>query len=82
MSDTTITDTPALSSLPELHPDYVVGEDGERRAVLLSIAEYKALLERIEDLQDAMALDLAVSNAKEFLSGDEVEADLRARGLL
>ena len=35
-----------------LHPTFVTDPDGKRLSVLLPIAEYEALMERIEDLED------------------------------
>lgn len=38
--------------MPELHPQFVTDPDGNRLSVLLPIAEYEALIERLEDLED------------------------------
>ena len=35
-----------------LHPQFVTDPDGKRLSVLLPIAEYEALMERLEDLED------------------------------
>lgn len=38
--------------MPELHPQFLTAPDGKRLSVLLPIAEYEALIERLEDLED------------------------------
>jgi hypothetical protein len=37
-----------------LHPQFVTDENGNRISVLLPLTEYEALLEDLEDLQDAL----------------------------
>lgn len=38
--------------MPELHPQFLIDPEGKRLSVLLPIAEYEALIERLEDLED------------------------------
>jgi hypothetical protein len=38
--------------MPELHPQFLIDADGKPLSVLLAIAEYEALIERLEDLED------------------------------
>ena len=40
------------ASMPPLHPRFVTAPDGKRLSVLLPLAEYEALMERLEDLED------------------------------
>ncbi len=40
-----------------LHPQYVIDEKGQRRSVLLSIEEYRELLESAQDGIDAALID-------------------------
>jgi predicted DNA-binding protein len=47
--------------MPKLHPQFLTDTDGKRLSVLLPIAEYEALIERIEDLED-------VEDAREVLA--------------
>ena len=35
-----------------LHPQFLTDPDGKRLSVLLPLAEYEALIERLEDLED------------------------------
>lgn len=47
--------------MPELHPQFLIAADGKRLSVVLPIAEYEALIERLEDLED-------LEDAREALS--------------
>ena len=45
--------------MAETRERYIVDEDGTRTAVVLPIADYQELLERLEDLADLRALKAA-----------------------
>jgi PHD/YefM family antitoxin component YafN of YafNO toxin-antitoxin module len=66
----------------KLHPQYVVDEHGQQTGVLLPLAEYRRLLEALEDQLDAADLDEAVADETEFAGYDEVRDQLRAEGKL
>ncbi|MCI0440096.1 MAG: hypothetical protein L0177_13345 [Chloroflexi bacterium] len=61
---------------------YVVDESGRKRAVVLGIKEYKELLSRIEDLEDALELDEAIKNAEGFRDYREIRKELQEEDLL
>ena len=61
---------------------YVVDEEGRRKAVLLPIDEYEALLAAAEDLEDIRAADEARAQAGEPVPWEQVKAELRAEGKL
>ena len=42
---------------PVLNPKYVTDENGERVAVIISLAEYEELTELLEDLDDAAVVE-------------------------
>jgi len=63
-------------------PKFLVSSAGRREAVLLGVGQYKRLLERLEDLEDAMALDRAEKTSKKLVPYDEVRARLRRSGKL
>ena len=42
-----------------LHPEFVVNGKAEKKAVLLPIAEWKRLMENMEELEDIRAYDKA-----------------------
>jgi len=68
--------------MSDLQPQFVVGPDGRKRGVLLDVKQYRRLLRRIEDLEDALALDRAERTSRKFLSYDTVRARLRRAGKL
>lgn len=39
-------------NIPELHPDFVYDQKGNKKAVLLDVHEFDALIEGLEDLYD------------------------------
>ena len=66
----------------KLKPQYVVNEQGEQTGVLLSVEEYRRLLEALDDQLDAAALDEAVEDETESVDYEEVRDQLRAQGKL
>jgi PHD/YefM family antitoxin component YafN of YafNO toxin-antitoxin module len=66
----------------ELHPQFIVDEKGERRSVVLSIEEFEAMLDEIEDYEDALLLHQMAAEAKpeDFTGWEEVKAELQAKG--
>ena len=38
--------------MPELHPQFLIDGDGKPMSVLLPIAEYEALMESLEEMED------------------------------
>ncbi|RKZ31371.1 hypothetical protein DRQ36_02215 [bacterium] len=52
----------------KLHEKKVLSEDGTELAVQLSMDEYRALEEYIEELEDSIALAEAIKNAESGLS--------------
>jgi hypothetical protein len=60
----------------ELHPQYLYDEEGKPKMVLLSYAEYVAVLEELEDLQDAATLAERVRNAGEPEALEDVVREL------
>ncbi len=63
-------------------PRVFFDENGEPKDVLIPIAQYRKLLERLEDSEDAQALDRAIKSAKKFIPADEAWAELEAAGKL
>ena len=61
---------------------YVVDEKGRRVAVLLPIKMYEALVEAAEDLEDIRAAEEALAEDGESVPWEDVEAELRAKGIL
>ena len=63
-----------------IRPRYLVNEKGRKTAAVLSMKEYRALLQRLEDLEDALELDEAVKTATGFREYAEIRAELDKDG--
>lgn len=61
----------------KIKPKYVVNGQGRKTAVVLSIEDYCALMQRLEDLEDALELDHAVETATGFREYSEIRAELQ-----
>jgi len=48
-------------------PKFVFTPDDRKEAILLRVGDYRRLLERIEDLEDAVALDRAERTSKKLV---------------
>ncbi len=59
-----------------INPQYLVNDKGQRTAVLLSIKEYEHLMQRLEDLEDILEMDVAVRTETEFRDYQDIQADL------
>jgi len=63
-------------------PQFVVDSKGRRRSVVLSVADYERLIERLEDLEDTLALDEAVRSRKQCRNYADIQAELQKAGRL
>jgi len=63
-------------------PQFVVDEKGRRTGVLLTLRQYQALLQRIENLEDIQAAKEALAEGGEGIPWEEFEKQLRAEGKL
>lgn len=61
---------------------YLVDKKGRKKAVLLDMKEYAQLLNRMEELEDALDLDTAVRTAQEFRNYKEIREELIKEGRL
>ena len=59
-----------------INPQYVVDHKGEKTAALLSIKEYRLLMQRLEDLEDMLEMDVAVETETDFRDYQDIRADL------
>lgn len=66
----------------KLKEKFIVDEKGEKREVILSISDYKMLLQRLEDIEDALELKKAVEEDREFEDFDSFTKKLKAEGKL
>lgn len=61
---------------------YVIDSRGRKKAVILPIKEFNRLIERLEELEDAVALDEALENAGEFTDYRQIRESLKEEGRL
>ena len=55
-----------------LKPKFLVDESGKKSAVLLSIRDYKRLVDALEEVLDAADFAAARESATDFVSTDEL----------
>ena len=65
-----------------IKPQYLVDETGRKTAAVLSMKEYRALMQRLQDLEDTLELDEAVETATGFREYVEIRAELQTDGKL
>ncbi len=68
--------------MTDIKPKFLVSPSGRKEAVLLRVGEYKRMLERIEDLEDALALKRAERTSKKLIPYAEVRERLERAGKL
>ena len=56
---------------------YVVDDRGRKTAVVIDLAAYKALIEHLENLEDALDLDEAIRSAKSSRAYEDIRAELK-----
>jgi PHD/YefM family antitoxin component YafN of YafNO toxin-antitoxin module len=61
----------AITAHERLKPEYIINKKGNKKAVILSNKQYEAILEIIEDLEDANDLLKAEREAKSFTPYEE-----------
>ena len=61
---------------------FTVGKSRQKDVLLVRRSHYRRLLRRIEDLEDALALDHAENSSKNLLEYAEVQARLKRVGKL
>ena len=65
-----------------IRPKYLVNDKGRKTAAVLTMKEYRALMQRLQDLEDALELDEAVETATGFREYTEIRAELQCEGKL
>lgn len=65
-----------------LKPQYLINEQGERISVLLTVDEFRQLLEAVEDQIDTADLDEAMSTDSQVHPYEQIREQLRAEGKL
>ena len=65
-----------------IRPKYLVYEKGRKTAAVLSMKEFRALIQRLEDLEDALELEQAAESATGFREYAEIRAEQQKDGRL
>ena len=65
--------------MPALHPEFVVDEKAEKRAVLLPLREWELLMEEIEELEDIRAYDKAKAERDDPVPFEEAVRRIKTR---
>jgi hypothetical protein len=66
-----------MRSAPKLNPEFVIDEKGNKKAIILSIAEYEELMEDLSDLAV-----LAERREEPVVSHTDVTEELKRNGYL
>ena len=61
---------------------YIIAEKSKKKAVLIDIKEYQRVMWRLEDLEDALDLDIAVRETKNFKDYRVIREELKKEGRL
>ena len=61
---------------------YLVDKRGRKKAIVLDIKEYSQIINRLEELEDALDLDEAVRNARKFREYSQIREELHHAGRL
>ncbi|MGI8905417.1 MAG: hypothetical protein ACR2IE_02875 [Candidatus Sumerlaeaceae bacterium] len=60
-----------------LHPEYVVDENQNRKAVILPLAEWESVVEALDELEDIRLYDAAVQERGEALPFEQALQELK-----
>ena len=60
-----------------LHPEYVVDENQHRKAVLLPVAEWKRIVDELEELDDIRAFDKAKAGLQETVPFEQAVREIQ-----
>ena len=65
-----------------INPQYLVNHKGEKTAAVLSMTEYRLLMQHLEDLEDILDMDTAAKGETHFRDYREIQAKLKKGGKL
>jgi len=66
-------------SIPQLHPDFIYDQQGNKKGVILKVDEFDALIEGLEDLYDIIrAYKVKQDPSQESFSLESVVAEILA----
>ncbi|MGN6437745.1 MAG: hypothetical protein ACTHMM_14505 [Agriterribacter sp.] len=62
-----------------VNPQYITDDKGKKISVVLSIKEYKKIMEELEDLEDIKAYDKAMNRKQEFIPLNKAIQEIEAK---
>lgn len=62
----------------KIHPEYVLDENQERKAVVLPISEWELIIEELGELEDIRAYDAAKAVPQESIPFEQAVRELRS----
>lgn len=62
-----------------VNPQYITNDKGKKISVVLSIKEYKKIMEELEDLEDIKAYDKAMNRKQEFIPLDKAIQEIEIK---
>ena len=65
-----------------INPKYIVDDEGEKTAAVLTMKEYHFLIKCLEDLEDIVEMDSVVETATDFRDYQDIRSDLKKEGKL
>ena len=65
-----------------INPKYIVDDEGEKTATVLTMKAYDFLIKCLEDLEDILEMDSAVESATDFRDYQEIRSELKKEGKL
>ena len=68
--------------MAKVREKYLIDDKGKKTAVVLDVREYRRLMERLENLEDALDLDEARRASTGSRPYEEVRSELRQAGRL
>ncbi len=63
----------------ELHPRYMVNEEGQRVAVVLDLDAYNKLIEELEELEDIRAYDEAKASGETAIPIEQALSEIERK---
>ncbi len=63
----------------QIHQEYLTDENGNKKAVVISLTEWQKIIEELEELDDIKAYDKAKSKVSEPVPFEEVIEQLQQR---
>jgi PHD/YefM family antitoxin component YafN of YafNO toxin-antitoxin module len=60
-----------------IHEDYIVDEDGKKKAVVVPVAEWEQVLDALEELEAIRAYDEAKSHPSEPIPFEQAVREIR-----